>query len=54
MRVWHMAKGLLDGATPDEQRGVWFAIAQMNIRLRRWKDAEDALGRGRASDDQEG
>ncbi len=38
-----MAKSLLDGATPDEQRGVWFAIAQMNIRLRRWKDAEDAL-----------
>ncbi len=41
-----MAKGLLDGATPDEQRGVWFAIAQMNIRLRRWKDAEDALDQG--------
>ncbi|MGO8935248.1 MAG: tetratricopeptide repeat protein [Terracidiphilus sp.] len=38
-----MAKSLLDGATPDEQRGVWFAIAQMNIRLRRWKEAEDAL-----------
>ncbi len=38
-----MAKSLLDGATPDEQRGVWLAIAQMNIRLRRWKDAEDAL-----------
>ena len=35
--------GLLDGATPDEKRGVWLAIAQMNIRLRRWKDAEDAL-----------
>jgi tetratricopeptide (TPR) repeat protein len=38
-----MAKSLLDGATPDQQRGVWFAISQMNIRLRRWKDAEDAL-----------
>jgi len=38
-----MAKSLLDGGTPDEQRGVWFAIAQMNIRLKRWKDAEDAL-----------
>ena len=38
-----MAKSLLDGATPDDQRGVWLAIAQMNIRLRRWKDAEDAL-----------
>jgi tetratricopeptide (TPR) repeat protein len=41
-----MAKSLLNGATPDEQRGVWFAIAQMNIRLRRWKDAEDALDKG--------
>jgi len=38
-----MAKSLLDGATPDDQRGVWLDIAQMNIRLRRWKDAEDAL-----------
>jgi tetratricopeptide (TPR) repeat protein len=38
-----MAKTLLDGATPDEQRGVWDAIAQIDIRLKRWKDAEDAL-----------
>jgi len=38
-----MAKSLLEGATPDEQRGVWLAIAQMNIRLRRWNDAEEAL-----------
>jgi tetratricopeptide (TPR) repeat protein len=38
-----MAKTLLDGATPDQQRGVWFAVAQMNIRLRRFKDAEEAL-----------
>jgi len=38
-----MAKSLLDGATPDEQRGVWFAIGQMNVRLHRWKDAEEAL-----------
>ena len=38
-----MAKGLLEGSTPDQRRGVWFAIAQMNIRLHRWKDAEDAL-----------
>ncbi len=36
-----MAKSLLDN-TPDD-RTVYFAIAQMNIRLRRWKDAEDAL-----------
>ncbi|MGP8185137.1 MAG: tetratricopeptide repeat protein, partial [Terracidiphilus sp.] len=41
-----LAKGLLDGATADEQRGVWFAIAQMNVRLHRWKDAEDALDKG--------
>jgi tetratricopeptide (TPR) repeat protein len=38
-----MAKGLLDGATSEEQRGVWLAIGQMNVRLRRWKDAEDAF-----------
>jgi tetratricopeptide (TPR) repeat protein len=38
-----MAKSLLDGASPDEQRGIWLAIGQMNVRLRRWKDAEDAL-----------
>ncbi len=38
-----MAKGLLDGASSEEQRGIWLAIGQMNVRLRRWKDAEDAL-----------
>ncbi len=38
-----MAKSLLDGANPDEQRSVWFALVQINIRLHRWKDAEDAL-----------
>jgi len=38
-----MAKSLLDNATPDEQRGVWLAIGQMDVRLRRWKDAEDAF-----------
>ena len=38
-----MARSLLDNATSDEQRGVWFAIGQMNVRLRRWKDAEDAF-----------
>jgi tetratricopeptide (TPR) repeat protein len=41
-----MAKSLLDGASPDEQRGVWFAIGQMNVRLRRWKDAEEAFDKG--------
>ncbi len=39
-----MAKSMLEGATPDEQRGVWFAIGQMDVRLHRWKDAEDAFG----------
>jgi len=38
-----MARGLLEGASPDEQRGVWFAIGQMDVRLRRWKDASDAF-----------
>jgi len=38
-----MARTLLEGATPDEQRGIWLAIAQMNVRLHRWKDAEEAL-----------
>jgi tetratricopeptide (TPR) repeat protein len=38
-----MAKNQLNGATPDQQRGVWLAIAQINVRLHRWKDAEDAL-----------
>jgi len=38
-----MAKSLLDCATPDQQRGVWIAIAQMDVRLKRWKDAEDVL-----------
>ncbi len=36
-----LAKGLLKN-TPDD-RSVWFAIAQMNIRQHRWKDAEQAL-----------
>ena len=41
-----MAKSLLSGASPDEQRGIWFAIGQMDVRLRRWKDAEDAFDKG--------
>jgi tetratricopeptide (TPR) repeat protein len=41
-----MAKSLLKGATPDEQRGVWFAIGQMDVRLHRWKDAEEAFDNG--------
>jgi tetratricopeptide (TPR) repeat protein len=38
-----MAKGLLNDSADD--RSVWFAIGQMNIRLRRWKDAEDAFSK---------
>jgi tetratricopeptide (TPR) repeat protein len=38
-----MARSLLDNAAPDEQRGAWLAIGQMNVRLRRYKDAEDAF-----------
>jgi tetratricopeptide (TPR) repeat protein len=30
--------------TPDD-RMVWIAISQMNVRLRRWKDAEDAMAK---------
>ncbi len=41
-----MAKEMLAGATPDQQRGIWFAIGQMNVRLRRWKDAEEAFDKG--------
>jgi tetratricopeptide (TPR) repeat protein len=38
-----MTKDLLNN-TPDD-RMVWTAIGQMNIRLRRWKEAEDALAK---------
>jgi tetratricopeptide (TPR) repeat protein len=39
-----MARSELDGK-PDDDRTVWFAIGQMDVRLRRWKDAEDALNK---------
>ncbi|MGB6742858.1 MAG: tetratricopeptide repeat protein [Terracidiphilus sp.] len=39
-----MAKGLLNGSAEND-RTVWFAIGQINIRLRRWKDAEDAFSK---------
>jgi tetratricopeptide (TPR) repeat protein len=39
-----MAKSELDGKA-DDDRAVWFAIGQVNIRLRRWRDAEDALNK---------
>jgi tetratricopeptide (TPR) repeat protein len=39
-----MARSELDGK-PDDDRTVWFATGQMNVRLRRWKDAEDAFNK---------
>ncbi len=39
-----MAKGLLNGSA-DNDKSVWFAIGQLNIRLKRWKDAEDAFAK---------
>jgi tetratricopeptide (TPR) repeat protein len=38
-----MARGLLTNTGDDRQ--VWMALAQMDIRARRWKDAEDALNK---------
>lgn len=37
------ARAMLNN-TPED-REVWIAIAQMNSRLRRWKDAEQAIGK---------
>jgi len=37
------AKSTLNN-TPDD-RGVWLEITQINIRLRRWKDAEDSIAK---------
>ncbi|MGH7441453.1 MAG: tetratricopeptide repeat protein, partial [bacterium] len=36
-----LAKGLLNNSPND--RAVWFAVAQMDIRLHRWKDAGEDL-----------
>ena len=41
-----MAKGLLDGSPKD--REVWLQVGQMYTRVRRWKDAEDALNKAAA------
>ncbi len=38
-----MAKSMLNN-TPED-RIVWIALGQMDIRLRRWKDAEDAFNK---------
>jgi tetratricopeptide (TPR) repeat protein len=39
-----MARGELNN-NPDNDRSVWFALGQMDIRLRRFKDAEDAFNK---------
>jgi tetratricopeptide (TPR) repeat protein len=41
-----LAKGLLTN-TPND-RVVWLALGQMDIRLKRWKDAEDAFNKSSA------
>ena len=41
-----MARAQLDNS--DNDRTVWLAIGQINIRLRRWKDAEDAFNKAGA------
>ncbi len=38
-----MAKSLLNNTADD--RIVWIALGQMDVRLRRWKDAEDAFNK---------
>ncbi|MGD0730945.1 MAG: tetratricopeptide repeat protein [Terracidiphilus sp.] len=41
-----MANALLDHT--DNDRSVWLAMGQMDIRLRRWKDADDAFNKAGA------
>ncbi len=41
-----LAKGLLNNTPAD--LNVWFTIAQMDIRLKRWKDAGQALDKAQA------
>jgi len=41
-----LARGLLDNSENDRQ--VWLALGQMNIRLKRWKDAEEAFNKAGA------
>ena len=43
-----MAKGLLKNDNSDDDRKVWLDLAQMDTRLHRWKDAEDALNKASA------
>jgi tetratricopeptide (TPR) repeat protein len=38
-----MVRALLDNT--DQDRSIWLALGQMDIRLKRWKDADDALNK---------
>ena len=38
-----MAKGMLKNS-PDDQK-VWIALGQIYTRIRKWKEAEDALNK---------
>jgi tetratricopeptide (TPR) repeat protein len=42
----NLAKGLLNNSADD--RAVWLTLAQVDVRLRRWKDAEEALNKADA------
>lgn len=42
----NMAKGMLNNT--DKDRVIWLSLAQMDTRLRRWKDAEDSLNKAEA------
>ncbi|HVZ83542.1 MAG TPA: tetratricopeptide repeat protein, partial [Terracidiphilus sp.] len=41
-----LAKGLLNNS--DKDRAIWLEIAQIDTRVHRWKDAEDALNKAAA------
>jgi len=41
-----LSKSLLDNS--DKDRTIWLALGQMNVRVRRWKDAEDAFAKAEA------
>ncbi|HEX4285549.1 MAG TPA: tetratricopeptide repeat protein [Terracidiphilus sp.] len=40
-----MSKALLKNDNSDEDRKIWLDLAQIDTRLHRWKDAEDALNK---------
>ena len=40
-----LAKSLLKNTSSDDDRKIWLDLAQMDTRLHRWKDAEDALNK---------